>query len=150
MAKVFVKIQKTSDFPEGVELPFKATEGAAGCDVCSIEEVLIPTGKVVSVRTGIRVAIPDGYEMQVRSRSGLARKQVSVANSPGTIDSDYRGEIMISLHNFSGETFKVEKGMRIAQLLVAEVPELYFVDAVVDEKETKRGAGGFGSTGLMS
>ena len=134
---------------EGLELPKYQTRGAAGMDIrAAVEEpvVLAPLQRV-AIPTGIKMAIPEGFEVQVRPRSGLAfRHGISIPNSPGTIDSDYRGEIKVLLINLGAEPFVVTRGMRIAQLVVAAVTqaELHIVDNLDD---TERGAGGFGSTG---
>ncbi len=131
-------------------LPTYASEGAAGMDVCAAvnEPMILAAGKVVLVPTGICVAIPRGYEMQVRSRSGLAAKQgVFALNSPGTIDSDYRGEVKVILANFSNEDVIIERGSRIAQLVVAQHESVQW-DVVESLDDTHRGEGGFGSTGV--
>ncbi|MCS7213645.1 MAG: dUTP diphosphatase [Candidatus Calescibacterium sp.] len=129
------------------KLPIYATENSAGMDLFSDEETEIQPFEIKAVRTGISVEIPQGYEGQVRPRSGLALKGITVANAPGTIDSDYRGEVKVILINLSRETFKVEKGMRIAQLIISKYEKVQIKE--VDKlSETKRGEGGFGSTGL--
>jgi dUTP pyrophosphatase len=140
-----VMLQHAQDLP----LPAYATAGAAGMDVyAAVEERLtIATGQIVLVPTGLCMAVPVGYECQVRSRSGLAANHgVFALNAPGTIDSDYRGEVKVILANMSAQPFVVVRGMRIAQLVVArhEFVEWAVVDALA---ETTRGAGGFGSTG---
>lgn len=119
-------------------------------DVCAAvsEPMVLGAGKVVLVPTGVCVAIPRGYEMQVRSRSGLAAKQgVFALNSPGTIDSDYRGEVKVILANFSNEDVIIERGTRIAQLVVAR-HETVTWNVVETLDDTVRGEGGFGSTGV--
>lgn len=132
---------------EGLPLPAYATPGAAGMDVVSAEDVIIPPGGRHAVATGFRVAIPDGYEIQVRPRSGLAFKHgISVPNTPGTIDSDYRGELKVLLINHGGEPFAVKRGERIAQLVPAAVTLAAWAE-VEELDDTARGAGGFGSTG---
>jgi dUTP pyrophosphatase len=135
--------------PHGVDLPLPeyATAGAAGMDVVSAEDIKIPPGGRHAVATGLAVAIPHGYEVQVRPRSGLALKHgISVPNAPGTIDSDYRGELKVILINHGAKTFAILRGDRIAQLVVAPVTRATWVE--VDElDETARGEGGFGSTG---
>ncbi|HLP28561.1 MAG TPA: dUTP diphosphatase [Candidatus Didemnitutus sp.] len=134
----------------GLPLPTFASEGAAGMDVCAAvsEPMVLGAGKVVLVPTGVCVAIPRGYEMQVRSRSGLAAKQgVFALNSPGTIDSDYRGEVKVILANFSNEDVIIERGTRIAQLVVAR-HETVTWNVVETLDDTVRGEGGFGSTGV--
>ena len=132
---------------EGLALPAYATGGAAGMDVLSAEDVVLAPGARRAVATGFAVAIPDGYEMQVRPRSGLALKHgISLPNTPGTIDSDYRGELKVILVNLGAEDFAIARGDRIAQLVLAPVTlaAWHEVDVLDD---TARGAGGFGSTG---
>jgi dUTP pyrophosphatase len=132
---------------EGLELPCYATEGAAGMDVLSAENVTLPPGRRHAVATGLSVAIPLGYEIQVRPRSGLALKHgISVPNTPGTIDSDYRGELKVILINHGDEAFEIQRGDRVAQLVLAPVTRTAW-DEVAELGETVRGAGGFGSTG---
>lgn len=128
-------------------LPRYQTPGSAGMDLCSVEEATLEPMERKLVPTGLRMAIPPGYEGQVRPRSGLAlRYGVSMVNTPGTIDSDYRGEIKVLLVNLGSKRVKLEKGERIAQLVVVPVTQAYL--AVVDElDDTVRGEGGFGSTG---
>jgi len=133
---------------EGLPLPSYASPGAAGLDVVAAEDFDLSPGQRHAVATGFRVAIPDGYEIQVRPRSGLAFKHgISVPNTPGTIDSDYRGELKILLINHGDKPFAIRRGERIAQLVPAAVTLAEFdeVDALDD---THRGAGGFGSTGV--
>lgn len=132
--------------------PSKATVGAAGLDlVASVEEpTVIKPGTWEKIPTGIAVALPAGYEGQVRPRSGLAAKHgVTVLNAPGTIDSDYRGEVAVLLINHGQEAFQVERGMRVAQLVVAPVStvEIEVFDRL---PSTERGSGGFGSSGLRA
>jgi len=131
----------------GLELPAYATDGAAGMDVLAAEDVVLAPGERHAVATGLAVAIPPGYEIQVRPRSGLALKYgISVPNTPGTIDSDYRGEVKVILINHGTEPFDVRRGDRIAQLVLAPVTRATWLK--VDElNETVRGEGGFGSTG---
>jgi dUTP pyrophosphatase len=132
---------------EGLPLPSYTTPGAAGMDVVAAEDVNLAPGQRHAVATGFRVAIPEGYEIQVRPRSGLAFKHgISVPNAPGTIDSDYRGELKILLINHSAEPFAVRRGERIAQLVPAAVTLAAF-DEVDELCDTDRGHGGFGSTG---
>jgi len=132
---------------EGLPLPSYATPGAAGMDVVAAEDVDLAPGQRHAVATGFRVAIPKGYEIQVRPRSGLAFKHgISVPNTPGTIDSDYRGELKILLINHGAEIFVIRRGERIAQLVPAVVILAAF-DEVGELDETDRGHGGFGSTG---
>ena len=137
---------------EGVLVPAYKTSGAAGADVCAYldKPVTIKKGTRAMIPTGLFCAIPDGYEIQVRPRSGLAAKNgVTVLNTPGTIDSDYRGEICVILINLGDEDFTVQNGDRIAQLVVAPVTQGIFVRAEQLD-ETARGAGGFGSTGVKA
>jgi dUTP pyrophosphatase len=136
----------------GLPLPAYATPGAAGMDAVAAvtETVSIAPGARFAVPLGFCMAIPDGYEVQVRPRSGLALKNgITVPNSPGTIDSDYRGEVKALLINLGNEPFVIERGMRICQLVPAAVTRaaLCVVDAL---DETQRGAGGFGSTGIST
>ena len=132
---------------EGLPLPAYATPGAAGMDVVAAEDFDLAPGQRHAVATGFRVAIPDGYEIQVRPRSGLAFKHgISVPNTPGTIDSDYRGEIKVLLINHGTESFPIRRGDRIAQMMLAVCTVAEF-DEVDELSDTDRGAGGFGSTG---
>jgi dUTP pyrophosphatase len=132
---------------EGLDLPVYATDGAAGMDVVSAEDVTIAPGGRHAVATGLAMAIPSGFEVQVRPRSGLALKHgISVPNAPGTIDSDYRGELKVILINHGTEPFAIQRGDRVAQLVLAPVTRATWL--VADElDETVRGEGGFGSTG---
>lgn len=135
---------------KNAKIPEYKTSGAAGCDICAFIEndVVISSGKSAIIPTGLFTAIPEGYEIQVRPRSGLAAKNgITVLNTPGTIDSDYRGEICVILINFGSEDFTVHNGDRIAQLVVAPVTQGVFV-SVDSLDETERGLGGFGSTGV--
>ncbi|SMQ69533.1 dUTP pyrophosphatase [Altererythrobacter xiamenensis] len=132
---------------EGLDLPRYATAGAAGMDIVSAEEVTLDPGARHAVATGLSVAIPQGFEIQVRPRSGLALKHgITVPNTPGTIDSDYRGELKIIMINHGAEPFAIARGDRVAQLVLAPVTQAAWVE--VDELDaTERGTGGFGSTG---
>ena len=135
--------------PHGEDLPVPAyaTAHAAGMDVVSAEEIILNPGDRHPVATGFALAIPEGYEIQVRPRSGLALKHgISVPNAPGTIDADYRGEVKIILANLGGDPFPIARGERIAQLVPAPVQRAYFTEAE-ELDDTARGAGGFGSTG---
>ena len=135
------------DHGHGLPMPSYATEGAAGLDVVAAEHVLIPPGGRHAVATGFAIAIPEGYEVQVRPRSGLALKYgVTCLNTPGTIDADYRGEVKIILANLGTTVVELARGERIAQLVPAPVQRAAFVE-VAELDETARGAGGFGSTG---
>jgi dUTP pyrophosphatase len=132
---------------DGLPLPSYATGGAAGLDVVAAEELTLSPGARHAVATGFAIAIPDGFEVQVRPRSGLALKHgITCLNTPGTIDSDYRGEVKVILANLGSEPFEIRRGERIAQLVPAPVLKASFreVDSL---DETQRGAGGFGSTG---
>jgi len=132
---------------EGLPLPSYATAGAAGLDVVAAEDVTLAPGQRHAVATGFAIAIPAGYEVQVRPRSGLALKHgITCLNTPGTIDEDYRGEVKVILANLGAEPFEVRRGERIAQLVPAPVVKARF-EEVADLDQTERGAGGFGSTG---
>ncbi len=132
---------------EGLPLPAYASADAAGLDIAAAEELTLQPGERHAVATGFAIEIPGGHEVQVRPRSGLAiRHGITCLNTPGTIDSDYRGEVKVILVNLGREPFEVRRGERIAQLVPAPVLRADFVEA--DELEqTARGAGGFGSTG---
>ncbi|ANU08833.1 dUTP diphosphatase [Paraurantiacibacter namhicola] len=137
---------KRLEHGRGLALPAYATDGAAGMDVVSAEDVTLAAGARHAVATGLSVAIPEGYEIQVRPRSGLAFKHgISVPNSPGTIDSDYRGELKVLLINHGDADFAIARGDRIAQLVLAPVTVATW-DEVKELDDTARGAGGFGST----
>ena len=132
---------------EGLALPAYASEDAAGLDVSAAEELVLQPGERHAVATGFAIEIPHGYEVQVRPRSGLAIKHgITCLNTPGTIDSDYRGEVKVILVNLGHEPFPVRRGERIAQLVPAPVLRANFVEAE-QLGETARGQGGFGSTG---
>jgi dUTP pyrophosphatase len=132
---------------EGLPLPSYATPGAAGMDVVAAESLTLAPGERHAVATGFAVAIPEGYEIQVRPRSGLALKNgITCLNTPGTIDSDYRGEVRIILANLGQQAFPVVRGERIAQLVPAPVLKACFTE-LADLDGTERGSGGFGSTG---
>ncbi|TGL90685.1 dUTP diphosphatase [Leptospira congkakensis] len=134
---------------EGAVLPEYKTSGSAGMDLsaCLTENLILPNGKVVFVPTGLAMAIPEGYEGQIRPRSGFSTKNsIIMPNTPGTIDSDYRGEILIPLLNLSGVDFVLEPGTRVAQMVLHSVAQLP-VQVVTELSATERGAGGFGSTG---
>jgi dUTP pyrophosphatase len=132
---------------DGLPLPAYASAHAAGLDVVAAESLTLEPGQRRAVATGFAIAIPHGWEVQVRPRSGLALKHgLSVLNTPGTVDSDYRGEVKVILANLGGEPFEIVRGERIAQLVPAPVQRARF-EEVDDLDETARGAGGFGSTG---
>ncbi|EFL88232.1 dUTP diphosphatase [Ahrensia sp. R2A130] len=132
---------------EGLELPAYETAGSAGFDLKAAEDLTIEPGERALVATGLAMALPSGHEGQVRPRSGLAVKHgITVLNSPGTVDEDYRGEVKVPLINHGHEAFVITRGMRIAQMVVAPVVQVDVAE--VDElDDTSRGSGGFGSTG---
>lgn len=141
---MILEIQKLDD---RAVVPQYMTAGAAGMDLCAIEDVVIEAGRFRRVRTGLAFGVPEGFEGQVRPRSGLAVKHgVTVLNAPGTLDSDYRGELMVLLINHSSWPVRIAPGDRIAQLVICPVAR---VEPVLMESlgDTGRGAGGFGSTG---
>lgn len=148
MTEITVRVER---LPHGADLPLPkyGSAEAAGCDLLAAvegERILAP-GESAIIPTGLKIALPDGYEAQVRPRSGLAAKHgVTVLNTPGTVDSDYRGEVGVILINHGTAPFAVERGMRIAQMVVAPVTRVAWEDSA-DLDETARGAGGFGSTG---
>lgn len=140
---------KVKRLPHGLDLPLPAyaTAGAAGMDVVAAEDVVIAPGARHPVATGLALAIPEGFEIQVRPRSGLAFKHgITVPNTPGTIDSDYRGELRVLLINHGVEPFAIQRGDRVAQLVLAPVVQAAW-EEIEELDETARGAGGFGSTG---
>ena len=142
-----VKFQRIEGFTD-LQLPAYASYGAAGMDIRAAHAVLVRPGNMMPVKTGFNIEIPEGFEIQVRPRSGLAFNHgVTIANSPGTIDSDYRGEIIVMLVNHGKNLFHVKKGDRIAQLVLAPVCRAT-VQEVEQLSETVRGTGGFGSTGV--
>ena len=133
---------------EGISPPLQATASAAGHDIHAAEEATLEPGTFRAIATGYAIAIPDGYEGQVRPRSGLAAKHgVTVLNAPGTIDADYRGEVKVILVNHGREPFTLKRNDRIAQLVIAPVTVSVF-EPVARLPETRRGSGGFGSTGI--
>ncbi len=135
---------------EGLPLPAYATAHAAGMDVVAAEELVLAPGARHAVTTGFAIAIPEGYEVQVRPRSGLALKHgITCLNSPGTIDADYRGEVKVILANLGSEPFEIHRGDRIAQLVPAAVTRATFAE-VDSLDDTARGTGGFGSTGIKA
>ena len=146
LADIEIRLKR---LPHGEDLPLPsyATEHAAGMDVVSAESVMLAPGARLAVATGFAIAIPVGYEVQVRPRSGLALKHgITCLNTPGTIDADYRGEVKVILANLGDQVFEVIRGERIAQLVPAPVVRARFVEAESLD-ETDRGGGGFGSTG---
>jgi dUTP pyrophosphatase len=136
----------------GLPLPKYETEGAAGLDLFAATKedtkIIIPPRKAEMIPTGIAISVPPGYEAQIRPRSGLAAKNgITVLNSPGTIDSDYRGEILVMLINHSNKDFEILRGMRIAQMVISKIEQFNLIS--VDELDTTdRGKDGFGSTGI--
>tara|TARA_Y100001934_G_C12161699_1_gene682277 strand:- start:51 stop:509 length:459 start_codon:yes stop_codon:yes gene_type:complete len=143
-----VQLPHAADLP----LPEYATAQSAAVDLLAAvtEDVVLTPGARTLIPTGLAIALPDGYEAQVRPRSGLALKNgITLLNTPGTIDSDYRGEIGVILANLGQEDFTVERGMRIAQMLIAPVTRLTW-NAVSSLEESERGSGGFGSTGVTT
>ncbi len=151
MQAVPLRLMRTAQADPAIPLPGYETDGAAGADVRANlpggQPMTIAPGARVLVPTGLAMAIPHGFEVQVRPRSGLALKHgIALVNSPGTIDSDYRGEVGVIVLNTGTDPFEVTHGMRIAQLVLAPVVQAAFVEADSLD-ETERGAGGFGSTG---
>jgi dUTP pyrophosphatase len=141
-------IMRVKKLREGAQVPEYAHPGDAGLDLFACESVTLEPGKSAIIKTGIAIALPENTEGQVRPRSGLAAKhQISVLNTPGTIDEGYRGEVGVILVNFGAEAFVVDHGMKIAQLVVKPVLRVE-VETVEDLSDTQRGAGGFGSTGV--
>lgn len=146
MLKVQVKVLPHG---EGIPLPKYMSDHAAGMDLYAAvdPEVIIPPGEWKLVPTGISIALPEGYEAQVRPRSGLALKQgVSILNTPGTVDADYRGEVGVILMNHSKENLVIKRGDRIAQMIINKVERIVF-EEVEELPSSDRGTGGFGSTG---
>jgi len=144
-----VKIKKLENFLE-LTLPKYETSGSAGIDLlaCINDDMVIKSGEIKLINTGIAIALEQGYEAQVRPRSGLALKNgLTVLNSPGTIDSDYRGEICVILINHSKIDFVIKRGMRIAQMVISKYEQAQ-LELVEDLDQTSRGKGGFGSTGV--
>ncbi len=132
---------------QGLDLPSYATTGSAGLDLRSADALTLKPGARALISTGIAIALPDNHEAQVRPRSGLAVKfGITVLNSPGTIDADYRGEIKVPLINLGQDDFQIAKGDRIAQMIIAPVLRVELVE-VTSLDQTTRGAGGFGSSG---
>lgn len=145
---VSISIQRLAH-AENLDLPSYATQGAAGMDLVAAitNDMVIEPGKRALVPTGLAIALPEGYEAQVRARSGLAVKNgICVLNGPGTVDADYRGEIKVILANMGDEAFTITRGMRVAQMVIAEYTRAQWQE-VSELPATQRGAGGFGSTG---
>jgi dUTP pyrophosphatase len=147
-AEIAVRIRRLPH-ADGLPLPAYETPGAAGMDVRAAVDipVALAPGAIAMVPTGIALEVPEGFEMQVRPRSGLAAQHgITLPNSPATIDSDYRGEVRVIVQNLGAEPFTIERGMRIAQLVLQRAPRVAWVE--VDQLSgTARGAGGFGHTG---
>jgi dUTP pyrophosphatase len=136
---------------ENLDLPSYATSESAGLDLLAAidKDCIINPGEIVKISAGIKIALPKFYEAQIRPRSGLAAKNgITVLNSPGTIDSDYRGEILVILINHSKVSFTIERGMRIAQMVISKFEHISWDEGIVDEESSVRGAKGFGSTGI--
>ena len=149
MSKIKVKVLKNG---EGLYHLKKATFGSAGFDLiaANFDDINLRPNLSILVPCGFSLELPNNFEAQVRPRSGLAlKKMITVLNSPGTIDSDYRGEICVILINHSINNFRIERGMRIAQLVFSRIPEFELLE-VKELNDTERGKGGFGSTGLKS
>lgn len=149
MEKIKIKVKRISEEFSDIPLPEYATEGSSGLDLRAAvkDKIILKAGKVMMVPTNLSVEIPLGYEIQVRPRSGLAAKNgIGVLNSPGTIDSDYRGEIKTILFNFGDKDFEINRGDRISQMVISKV---YLAEMIEDNNltESARGAGGFGHTG---
>lgn len=149
MSQLTIRIARVSSSTSDIPLPKYATEGSAGMDIYAVvaDQVTLQPGETALIPTGFSVEIPQGYEAQIRPRSGLAIKhQVGILNAPGTIDSDYRGEVKIVLSNFGKNDFTVKRGDRIAQMIIGNYTKVVWneVDAL---DTTMRGAGGFGHTG---
>lgn len=150
MTPLKIRINRISEITNDVSLPTYATHGSAGMDIYAAveQDLVVKEGVTLLVPTGFSMEIPIGYEAQIRPRSGLALKHsIGLMNSPGTIDSDYRGEVKIVFTNFGKNDFIVQRGDRIAQMVIAKYERIEWVEA--DElSETQRGAGGFGHTGV--
>lgn len=149
MEKIRIKIKRLSEEFSDIPLPSYTTKGSAGMDIRAAvdDEIILERGKVGLIPTNLSVEIPEGFEIQVRPRSGLALKHgIGLLNSPGTIDCDYRGEIKIIMMNFGNEDFIIKRGERIAQLVVSKVYSAEFIETN-ELKVSHRGEGGFGHTG---
>jgi len=148
--QISVKITRTGHDRHDLPLPLYATEGSAGMDICAAvdQDVELAPGQTALVPTGFSIELPLGYEAQIRPRSGLAIKhQIGLMNAPGTIDSDYRGEVRIVVTNFGTKPFVVKRGDRIAQMIVARYSRVQW-DEVEELEGSQRGSGGFGHTGV--
>jgi len=147
MEKIKVSIQKIAG-SEDISLPAYMTDQSAGMDICAAvaEETIILPGQRQKIPTGICIALPEGYEAQIRPRSGLAINQgITLLNSPGTIDADYRGEIALIVINHGSDPFAVTRGMRLAQMVVQKILHVDWIE-VAELNNTSRGSGGFGHT----
>ncbi len=148
--KISIKFKRISELYDDLELPYYSTEGSSGMDIRAAiyEDRIIEPGKIELIPTNLQVEIPDGFELQVRPRSGLAANYgIGVLNSPGTIDSDYRGEIKIILINLGSQPFKIKRGDKIAQMVLSKYykADIHLTDELSD---SKRNSGGFGHTGI--
>lgn len=149
MTELKIKVHKISSDFSDIPLPEYSTEGSSGLDLRAAvdNDIIIEKGKFALVPTNLRVEIPLGYEIQVRPRSGLAAKHgIGILNTPGTIDSDYRGEVKVILFNFGIEDFIIKRGDRIAQMVLSKIYKAIF-EETFDLEDSKRGEGGFGHTG---
>ncbi|MFZ0453091.1 MAG: dUTP diphosphatase [Ignavibacteriaceae bacterium] len=149
MYELEIKIKRLEKKFSDIPLPSYTTKGSAGMDIRAAvdDEIILERGKVCLIPTNLSVEIPEGYEIQVRPRSGLALKHgIGILNSPGTIDSDYRGEIKIIMMNFGEENFSIKRGERVAQLIVSKIYSAKLTETD-DLNESHRGEGGFGHTG---
>lgn len=142
MYQVTVRVRRMS---AGAEIPTKATEGSAFYDIYACDDVVLRRNLVTQVPTGLYFEVPEGYEMEIRPRSGLSVHKVLLANSPGTLDSDYRGELKILLLNLGDRDYQIGKGDRIAQVGIRPIPRIEFIEGELSK--TKRGERGLGSTG---
>ncbi|MFA6456411.1 MAG: dUTP diphosphatase [Bacteroidota bacterium] len=150
MTPLTVRINRLSESTRDIPLPAYATHGSAGMDICAAVEweMKVPAGATVLVPTGFSMEIPVGYEAQIRPRSGLAIKHnIGLMNAPGTIDSDYRGEVKVVLTNHGKEDFTIKRGDRIAQMVIAKYERIVW-EETERLTETQRGSGGFGHTGI--
>lgn len=145
-----IKITRLSDTTSDIPLPAYATDGSAGMDIYAAveQDMEIKPGETVLIPTGFSIELPHGFEAQIRPRSGLAVKHsIGIMNSPGTIDSDYRGEVKIIITNFGKQNYTIRRGDRIAQMVIARYERIVW-EEVHQLSETSRGSGGFGSTGI--
>ncbi|TCT15043.1 dUTP pyrophosphatase [Natranaerovirga pectinivora] len=147
--RIKVRIQQLEEAKDLI-LPKYMSEQAAGMDLYAnvVNDEIIEKGKIKLISTGIKIALPDGYEAQIRPRSGLALKHgISLVNTPGTIDADYRGEIKVIMINFGDEDFIIKRGERIAQMVINKIEQIEW-EVTTELEETGRGSGGFGHTGV--